>query len=311
MTAIVGALAPIFLLIVLGYGLRRGRLVADAFWPAAEKLTYYLFFPCLLFRSLATAELDWLAVLPMVGALAGGIVAVFALMGLAVGPRRAGGGPAFTSMVQGAIRANSYIALAAAANLYGDPGTSLTAICIAVVVPTVNLLSVGVLARHGHGAQGGLVSVARGIVTNPLILAVGSGIVWSATGWPLPPVVDPLLEILGRAALPVGLLAVGAGLSLAAARRALPQIATASAGKLLAVPLVTLGLCLALGVEALAAVAAVLYNANPTAASSYVLAREMGGDAQLMAGIITATTLVASLTIPVVLLLARAVFGTI
>ena len=109
--------------------------------------------------------------------------------------------------------------------------------------------------------------------------------------------------------MPVGLLAVGAGLSLAAARRAWPQIGATCAAKLVAVPSVTLVLCLALGVEALAAVAAVLYNANPTAASSYVLAREMGGDAQLMAGIITATTLAASVTIPPALLLARAVFG--
>lgn len=311
MSAIIEALAPIFLLIVLGYSLSRRRLVADAFWPAAETITYYLFFPCLLFHSLATADLDWPAVLPMAGALAGGILATYALLVLAVGPRRAGGGPALTSVVQGGIRANSYIALAAAANLYGDAGTALAAIAIAVVVPLVNLLSVAVLARHGNGGQAGIGPLIRGIVSNPLIAAVLGGIAWNAVGWPLPVVVEPLLQILGRAALPVGLLAVGAGLSLAAARRAWPQITVAAAAKLAVVPAVTLALCLAFGVDGLAAVIAVLYNANPTAASAFVLARQMGGDSPLMAGIITASTLAAAATVPLALLVASAVIGLV
>ena len=58
MTAVIGALAPIFGLIVLGYAMRQGRFVPLEFWPAAEKVTYYVFFPALLVHSLGTAALD-------------------------------------------------------------------------------------------------------------------------------------------------------------------------------------------------------------------------------------------------------------
>lgn len=306
--AIVAALAPIFLLIVLGWCLRRTRLVGDAFWPAAETLTYYVFFPCLLFLSLARAELDWLAVAPMAGALAGAILLTALACRLSL-PLWGQPGPAYTSVFQGAIRANSYVALAAAYNLFGADGVTLAAIAIATVVPLVNILSVLALARHGHNADGSLRSIVRGLATNPLIIAVVAGAAWSAVALPVPPVIGPTMEILSRAALPLGLMAVGAGLSLAAAHRDRVRIGLSVAGKLVVVPLLTLALCLAFGVGGPAAAIAVLYNANPTAASAYVLARQMGGDAPLLAGIITVGTLTAAASIPLIVVLMRHVIS--
>ena len=188
--------------------------------------------------------------------------------------------------------------------MFGQQGVALVAIGIAFVVPTVNVLAVAILVRHGASGKVSGMDVVRGIVTNPLILAVVAGVLWNLTELPLLPVIDTMLEVLGRASLPLGLLAVGAGLDLGAVRQARYRVAASSAIKLLAVPALTAGFCLILGVGGLAATMAVLYNSLPTSASSYVLARQMGGDATMMAGIITLTTLAAIVTIPIMLSLA-------
>jgi len=302
MSAVIPALAPIFLLIVLGYGLRRAGFVPESFWPAAEKMTYYVFFPCLLATTMAGADLDLLAVLPMAAALLGGVLATVALLAL-VRPVWRVDGPGFTSIVQGGIRPNTYVGLAAADVLFGAEGLALAAIGIAVVVPLVNVVAVSALARFGDGAAGGLRATLRAIVTNPLILAVLLGLALNLTGLPLPPPVGPMAEVLGRAALPVGLLAVGAGLDLPAVGRAGRHVFLASAFKLVVTPGVTAALCLAFGVGGMPLAVAALYNGLPTSASSYVLARQMGGDATMMAGIITATTLAAMATLPLLLML--------
>jgi len=301
------ALAPVFALILIGTALRRARAVDDAFWPAVESLVYFLFFPALLFRTTATASLEAGALGSMAAALA---VAVWGAGGaaLAIGPRGGLDGPAFASMFQGAIRPNTYVGLAAAAGLYGDPGLTLAAVAIAVVVPSVNVLSVIALARHGaaHGARaGGPAALARAVGGNPLIVAVAAGLLVNVAGIPLVEPFDSTLEILARTALPLGLLAVGAGLDLGAARRAARRVSAASLGKLVVMPALTAAACLAFGVGGMPAAVAILYTALPTAASAYVMSRKMGGDAPLMAGIITTTTLAAFLTVPAIALALR------
>jgi predicted permease len=139
------------------------------------------------------------------------------------------------------------------------------------------------------------------IVSNPLILACGVGLVLNATGLRLPPLIGPTLEILARASLPVGLLAVGAGLQFQALRASGSAAAIASILKLAVLPVLTLIFGNALGAEALAQNIAVLVASVPVSASAYVMAREMGGDPAIMAGAITATTLAALATMPLAL----------
>jgi hypothetical protein len=297
------ALAPVFALIMLGYGARRINFVPDSFWPSAEKSIYYLFFPCLLFSELGTSVIDFAALLPMGLAMFAAILVTTVLM-LGLHPVWQLPGPIFSSVFQGGIRPNSYIGLAAAFGMFGQQGVALMAIGLAFVVPTVNILAVAILVRHGANKAVSLMDVVRGIVTNPLIIAVAAGVAYNLIGLPMPPVLGPMLEILGRASLPLGLLAVGAGLDLAVARRGIYRVGASSSIKLLAVPALTAAACLAFGVTGIEASVAVLYNALPVSASSYVLARQMGGDATLMAGIITLTTLAAIVTIPIVLTLA-------
>ncbi|MEQ9814285.1 MAG: AEC family transporter [Azospirillaceae bacterium] len=307
MNAILLALAPIFLLILLGGGLRRIAFVPDDFWAAAEKAVYYLFFPCLLFSSLAGSTIDVGALLPMALAMVIGVVAAAAAL-LAIRPVWGADGPAFSSIFQGGTRPNTYVGLAAAFGLLGDEGVTLCAIGIAFVVPTVNIMAVMALVQFANqdGAnRPGPLTAARAVVTNPLIIAIVLGLAFRYAGLGLPPILGEMTTILGRASLPLGLLAVGAGLDLRAASRAVRHVALSSTSKLFLVPAITVACGFLLGVEGAALTVAVLYNGLPTSASSYVLARQMGGDATLMAGIITMTTLAGILSLPIMLSLAE------
>ena len=302
MPAVFAALIPVFLLIALGWGLKRAGGPGDGFWAAAERLTYYLFFPALLLGSLTESEPVGLDLAPLAAAL---IVPVLAVGMLVIALSRALGrdGPVLTSVFQGAVRFNTYIGIAAAEALYGAVGIALAAVCIAVLVPTVNLLSIAVLARYGArgGRAPGFVAQMGLIARNPLILACVAGAALNLLDLHLPFGVAPTIEVLGRAALPLGLLAVGAGLDLRALRATRWTVAAGTALKLLVLPLLAYAACVALDVPGPARAVAVLWAALPTAPSAYILARQLGGDATLMASLLTASTLGAFLTMPLML----------
>lgn len=300
MIATLGALAPVALVIALGWGLRRARFPGDAFWAPAERLTYYVLFPALLVNNLAGAPLAALPVAPMALAVAGAILAGAAAM-MVLKPRLGVDGPGFTSLFQGAIRQNSYAGVAAAAALYGQAGVTLAAVVLATFIPLVNLLSVGVLGRYAGATPAGWREAGRSIARNPLILACLGGAALNALGIGVPLGLGTVLDILGRAALAFGLLSVGAGLSFAGLRRARRGIAATCAVKLIGVPLVAALACALLGLEGVSAGVVILFAALPTASSSYILARLMGGDAPLMAQVVAATTVGAAITMPVAL----------
>jgi malonate transporter and related proteins len=304
MIAIFSALTPVFLMIALGYILKKRQLVSDAFWSPAEKVTYFLFFPALLLANTAKAEFGEIAVTPMIWASCSGVLIISALT-IWVRPRLALDGPAFTSVFQGTIRPNVYLGIAAAVALYDNAGLTLVSVPVAVIVPLVNILSVIVLVRHAtqSGEIPGWTQTLGPVARNPLIIACGLGALLNVTGIGLPPLVGPFLEILGRAALPIGLLAVGAGLDFDAMRKAGRTVGLTTATKLIALPTVTYLACLAFGVGGLSQTIVVLYAALPVSATSYVLARQMGGDTALLAGTITATTVFAMITMPIAVLL--------
>ncbi|WP_296992021.1 AEC family transporter [Thalassospira sp. UBA1131] len=307
MLAILSALLPTFALIVVGYVLRERRFLPDSFWPGAEKLTYFITFPALLFSNTAKADLGSLPLLGIATAMLG-TIAICTVLILLARPVLKVSAPTFSSLVQGAIRPNTYIGLAVAAALLGTHGLTVTALCVALVVPTVNVISVLACAHLGENdRKPGVLSLLRDVAKNPLLMACVLGSLFNVLGIGLPPIIGPFLEVLGRAALPIGLLAVGAGLDLSAARRAGFPVGVSSIGKLVLSPAIAAGLCLMLGLPDIELAAVVLYAALPCSASAYVLARLMGGDAQMMASIITVHTLLAIITMPVIAILTQAV----
>lgn len=301
MFSIITAILPVFLLIFLGSWLQGRGFPGTGFWQPAERLTYRIFFPALIVTTLSGADLAGLSVLPMAGALVAAILLMAAGMVAAQRVWRVDG-PAFTSMVQGAVRMNVYICLSIAGAVWGSAGLTVAAIAIAVIVPTVNLICVIALARWGTAAEPTVLGTVKQVVTNPLIIAAVLGALSNFTGMPI--VVGDVLDILGRAALPIGLLCVGAALDWPAVRRNARAVAQTTALKLVAMPALTAVMLWVFGVEGLTAAIALLFMASPTATSSYILARQLGGDATLMAGVITLQTAVSMVSLPVILTLA-------
>ncbi|WP_156355247.1 AEC family transporter [Pseudomonas endophytica] len=292
------ALTPIALLIGMGAWLKHSRFLEDSFWAPAERLGYYVLLPALFLHGLATAELDHVPVQAMILVLVLSTVMVAVLM---LGARRLikGNDASFTSVFQGGIRFNNYVGVSVVAGLFGAQGVALAAVANAAIVPTVNILCVLVFARFGTGGRMSTSKVAKQLALNPLVLACFGGILIQTTGAGLPVAVEPVIKALGQASLPLGLLCVGAALELSSMRSWLRPVAYSSVAKFLIMPLITLGACHVFGLGGKAAIAALLFQALPTASSSYIMARQLGGDASLMAGIIAIQTLLAAVALPV------------
>jgi hypothetical protein len=306
MLAVTLATLPIFALIFLGAALRRSGMLGEDFWRGAERLVYFVLFPPLLFTTLATADFGALAAGELALAMVAGAAALMLALSL-LRPVLAVDGPAFTSLAQGALRQNTYIGFSAAFALFGAEGLAAAAIWVAAVTPIVNVYCIALLTRHGSGAPSGsglgLGAVTRAILKNPIILASAAGAAVNLAGLALPPILDEVLAILARGALPLGLLAVGAGLDFVAVRRGGRALPLAVVLKLAVLPLFVLAALRFLDVSGLGATVALLIAGLPTAPSSYILARQLGGDARLLAGIIAVQTALSMITLPLILAL--------
>lgn len=299
------AIIPVVLLISLGALLRRYALLADSFWPQAERLCYFLLLPALFAYALSTADLRGLPIADMALALIGATVLVSAAL-IITRPLMKVDAAAFTSIFQGGIRFNNYIGITAAVGLYGSSALALAALANAIIVPTVNILCVLVFARFGS-ARPTVLRVIKGIIYNPLIIGCAIGIALQVIGTGFPPGVDSMIRTLGQASLPIGLMCVGAAFERRVLGNSLKPTLIASVAKFVLMPLTTVGTCLMFGVDERAMTIAVLFQALPTASSSYMLARQLGGDAPMMAAIIALQTVTAMLVLPLVMiaLLAR------
>ena len=305
MALVVAALLPVFLLIVLGFLLKHSLLRLETQWHGLERLTYYVLFPVLLVQTLVKADLATVPVAGVGGALLLAAL-LMSLLCLALRPllaRCAVDGPAFTSIFQGATRWQTYVALSVCGNLHGDTGLALASVAMVAIIPLVNVFSVAVLAHYASSERQSVRAVAMTVVRNPLIWACGIGLVLNVLHLPLPRIWHEVADALGRSSLAIGLLVTGAGLQLAGMFR--PSLAASVAVflKLILMPVLAIALALWFGVagSSLAIVAACA--AVPTSASAYVLARQMGGDAPLLAQIITLQTILAAITMPIAIAL--------
>ncbi|MEX2128725.1 MAG: AEC family transporter [Xanthobacteraceae bacterium] len=308
MTAVLAALVPVFLVIALGAVLRHTLLPDRKSWDTIEDLTYFVLFPALLIVTTATADLREI---PATGVGAALFLAIILLSFVLIAARpllaRAFkiDGPAFTSVFQGAVRWNTYVALAIAGSLHGALGLTLASVAIVAMVPLLNFLCVLVLAWYAADKAPDARSVAGQILRNPLIWSVLAGIAINLAGLPLPKIAISFAEILGRGALVLGLLAVGAGLDLDKFWRPRAAVIATVILKLAVMPAIAVGLGYWIGLSGAALTVVAIASSVPSAPGAYILARQMGGDAPLYAHILTMQTVAALVTIPVALAIAQ------
>ena len=310
MLDIIGAIAPVFALIVLGQVLWRTMLPGSEFWSTSDRLTYWVLFPALLFNKISTAELGAQFIGPYALVLVGGFAAAvaFALM-----IARLSGlpGPVASSVLQGSARHNTFIALAVAERLYAAKGLAIAALASSILIPITNVVVVvAMVMLHPSRKDGRLVATILGdLARNPLIIGVLAGVLVNLAGLARTPLLHEATDLLGRAALPIVLLSIGASIRFGEMSAATRPILMAMAGKLVVFPLVVLALVRLTGLTGTPASIALIFGSVATASSAYALARQMGGDAPLMAAIVTLQTLVSFLTMPLTLIAAAALLS--
>ena len=310
MASWIDAFVPTLALIALGSALRAWFLPKDEAWAGFERLTYWVLFPALLASSIATIRLAELPLGRMAAALWLSLGFGFAAA-LILTKLLGHGFAAMTSVTQGGVRFNTFVALALAGGLYGEKGLAMGAVTAGLIVPCVQVIVTIVFAlrptpsrtddpsAETSGARRlDPVRVVLQVLANPLFVACGVGFAFAMVGG-MPPGLAPSAKILGQGSVALGLLCVGAALSLRTLAVApLTQILVA-AQKLVVLPAITFALASAFRLDPLPAALATLFMAMPTASTGYIMARALGGDAKLMAAMIASQHVAALATVPV------------
>jgi len=310
MIAAIESLLPIFCLIGLGFILRWRNVVAEDMWRGVELLGYWVFFPALLAETLIEADLASLPLAEITftmalafATMAGGLLALRLPLMRILNIN----GASYSSLFQNATRWNGFIALPILDKLYGKEGVALVAIIMAILVPVANIVNVAVIARNAGARQLSYRQTAYVVFRNPFIWATAIGLAINLTGVRIYEPIMTGMHMLGGAAIGTGLLMVGAGLHAEEAKRPSPAVWLGTGLKLLGMPVIVFAWITTFGISGPAVVACLVCAGVPTAMSAYVLARQMGGDATLVATTVTLQTLLSVITIPLLIIFAESV----
>lgn len=306
MSALLTGVVPVFAMIALGWGLKWRAFLTDDGWRAVERITYFAFYPAFLIPAVWRADFAGGAAGPVALGTVGAAMVVAGLTVLAKPALRISD-PAFTSVFQGVVRWNGFVFLPVAGAVFGPTGLGVAAVAFGVLAPALNVVCVLVLARWGAGQGGGWRLALSSLARNPIIWACAIGAALNLTGAPQPGLVMATFDLMGPGAIALGLITAGAGLSFRYVASRPVLMLTVTAIKLVVLPVGMFWLTGMLGGDRMAQGLALLAGASPGAAASYVMARQMGGDAPLMAGVVALTTVASAFTIPSLL----AVFGYI
>lgn len=312
MATILSALVPVFLVIAMGVVLRRTLLKEALHWVALERLTYYVLFPALLVVSAVKADLAKVNIIAVAGTLIGTVLLLTALLVAVNRPVRRlfkADGPDFTSFYQGAVRWNTYVVLAVAGGLFGAEGITIAALALVTLIPVVNVSAVLVLAAFSGREPPTRRYILGQLARNPYISACVVGAALNVLHVPVPAMIVEFGDILGRASLAVGLLVVGGGLALHTMTRLNPLVVASLVAKLLIKPAIATAIGLLAGLSGVELVVVSLIAAVPSAPAGYMLARQMGGNATLLAEILTLQIIAAAFTLPLVVAVSTALAG--
>ncbi|MEZ5811500.1 MAG: AEC family transporter [Rhizobiaceae bacterium] len=311
MIATFESILPIFLLIVAGNLLRHVPLVDARAWPGLEQLGFWFLYPALLFVTIVNADFSALNLDTLVISLAAAIGAMIVLALCLWPPLNASGLVArseFSSVFQTTIRWNGFMAFAIAQKLFEPEGLAVVALVMAAIIMPINIASIAVIVRFGSSRAdwGG---VARKTATNPLVLASLAALIVRAQPYGFYEPFNQTLDLVGRAALGMGLIAIGAGLRPADLWQPRVAMWLPVVLKLAVYPAILIGTAVAMGLSGPQLTYLALCGAVPTAMNGYLLARQMGGDAELYAAVTTMQTIISFFSIPAVLAIAAMLAG--
>ena len=317
MGSILGATVSAYLVILLGLALASREFVSKDFWTAAQKLNYFVFLPVLFAHTLATAEFEGLRVVGLIL----GVAATLTLGGLTVGlwRRRTESRPDLTpAVVEGALRSNVPLGLTVAFVLSNSAGLTLFVVAAAVYLPCVVVIGAFATDRAARRAEGDANGVfddeeprspfptAMGVlVRNPIVIGAAIGVLLNITGAELSGGFGTMVGAVGMAALPVGVLAAGAGLDLARAGAALEtfraQIQVALVIKLVAMPIVAAIVGAVFGLSGLTYATLVLLAALPGVVPRFTAVQSDEDGQSVLSGTTNAAMVAAFISLPLAL----------
>ena len=280
--------------------MKKTKFVSDQFWKESDRMVYYVFFPCLLISKIGTMNLAEVAFFKITSII---VIALFLLSFLLillqyVKPTDVS---TFTSTYQGAVRFNTFVALSIIASVWDVPlAIEVAALVLGIKVLLLNILCVSIFTLYLKKASS-VIDNIRLTLKNPLILSCTTGLLLNAASIEIPLWLLTAMELLGKVALPLGLLSVGAGLVIRFGDFFAYPIVLSTVIKLVIAPMIAFVLGHLFGLDTVSHQVIVLLFAMPTAISAYILAGQLGGDQPAMAKIITIETMLSAVTLSIIL----------
>lgn len=300
------ATIPIFLTLMLGYFFQRTGLFDDAFVSRLNKFVFNAALPALLFEDIASADFYsvWDGKMVLFCA-AATLISIFISIGLSflLKPRDIQG-----EFVQASYRSSAAIlGIAIIQNLYGDAG--MAPLMIVSSVPIYNIMAVTVLSFLKPGTKSIDRAVfkrtLKGIATNPIILGIVTGMIWSVLRLPMPKILASTVNNLGRIATPLGLMAMGGALHFSKAFSRLKATIGCTFLKLVVFEALFLPVAIRMGFTHDKLVAIIIMLGSATTVSCYIMAKNMGHEGSFSSGVIMLTTLLSAFTMTGWLFLCR------
>ncbi len=304
---ILNTLAPVFLLVALGALMQRTKFVSPNFLKEANRVTYWLGLPALLFSQLAGSFHEGAGAKVMLGAMLGATV-ISILAGYLVAwamrvPEVAAG-----TFVQGAFRGNLafvglpiIFALPDAPLAGGLTARSAAVITVAPMMVFYNVAGVVVLLLSQHPISWKMVRpFLKQLATTPPLLATIAGVTFALMGWKLPASVDKTLASLGEMALPLGLLGVGGSIVTSKLSGAWQRPLGSALVKTVVSPALGWGVGRWLGLGAVELKMVMILMACPAAIVSYTMALEMKGDEAIASGAIVLSVFTSIVTLAMI-----------
>lgn len=292
---------PLVLLVILGQLIAKTGQLSPENWGGLETLSFRVLIPALIIRSISQSDLS----LKTSGLYVSTILITVTTVGvltLLLRPVTRVTAPQLSTMFQASTRFNALITLPMAAQLFGPPGLTTITIAMAFTVPYLNIINIGILSAF-HAGSFRVSSVLISIAKNPLIIACAIGLFINLAAIPLPEVILQTLDMVSGSALAIGLLCVGAGFDWRRLFHLNWQIIWAVSIKAVVAPLLAMLMGQAFGLDQLQTVCAMLVVATPTATSGYIIARQMGGGAELYAIILNWQLVAAVVAVPTLIYL--------
>ena len=306
---IINSIAPIFLLIAFGWILQKTGFFADSFFKGLNRFVYWFALPALLVTDISVAEIDSGAISKIMALFSLGTLLSLALA-WAIARQLKLPAPSRGSFIQGAFRGNgAFVGLPVIIYSLGsiDPDASaLGTVMLAPIVIVFNILGVSVLLHHSRDKVGTGQSVAAFIgqlIKNPLIMSCAIGLILNLLDLRFPLLIGRPLDALGRAALPLILISIGASLEIERLKGAAPPSLIASLLKVAVTPAIGFMLAPLFQMDNTERMIAVFYLACPAAGMSYVMAEVLNNDATLAGRIVALSTLLSAVTLPLIMAL--------